>query len=146
MGPALGFLQATCAYSGSLTTSSQESGTGRDSPVLSRSRAQTRSVSAFSEELPMKKEVPQKKEVPHDKYFLKSLHQEIDLYDRKLAYLEKFAQFASTADREGAENKLLAKRATLAEKARLLVADGVEFNRTDLPRSFRALAEATADR
>ena len=41
----------------------------------------------------MKKEVPQKKEVPHDKYFLKSLHQEIDLYDRKLAYLEKFAQF-----------------------------------------------------
>jgi hypothetical protein len=94
----------------------------------------------------MKKEVPQKKEVPHDKYFLKSLHQEIDLYDRKLAYLEKFVQFASTADREGAENKLLAKRATLAEKAKQLVADGVEFNRTDLPRSFRALAEASADR
>ncbi|MGD0480251.1 MAG: hypothetical protein ABSA42_08785 [Terracidiphilus sp.] len=94
----------------------------------------------------MKKEVLQKKEVPHDKYFLKSLHQEIDLYDRKLAYLEKFAQFESTADREGAENKLLSKRASLAETARKLVADGVEFNRTDLPRSFRALAEANADR
>jgi hypothetical protein len=94
----------------------------------------------------MKKEVPQKKEVPHDKYFLKSLHQEIDLYDRKLAYLEKFAQFDSTADREGAESKLLSKRASLAETAKKLVADGVEFNRSDLPRSFRALAEANADR
>ena len=86
-----------------------------------------------------------KKEVPHDKYFLKSLHQEIDLYDRKLAYLEKYAQFESTADREGAENKLLAKRATLAETARQLVADGVEFNRSDLPRSFRASAEISAE-
>lgn len=93
----------------------------------------------------MKKEVPPKKEVPHDKYFLKSLHQEIDLYDRKLAYLEKFAQFESTADREGAENKLLSKRASLAETAKQLVADGVEFNRSDLPRSFRALAEAGAE-
>ncbi len=54
----------------------------------------------------MKKEVPQKKHVPHDKYFLKSLHQEIDLYDRKLAYLEKYAQFDSAEDREGAEHKL----------------------------------------
>ncbi len=94
----------------------------------------------------MKKEVAQKKEVPHDKYFLKSLHQEIDLYDRKLAYLEKFAQFDSIADREGAANKLITKRASLAETAKQLVADGVEFNRSDLPRSFRALAEASADR
>jgi hypothetical protein len=86
-----------------------------------------------------------KKEVPHDKYFLKSLHQEIDLYDRKLAYLEKYAQFASTADRQGAENKLLAKRASLAETAKQLVADGVEFNRSDLPRSFRASENTSAD-
>jgi hypothetical protein len=78
-----------------------------------------------------------KKPVPHDKYFLRSLHQEIDLYDRKISYLEKFAQFESTADREGAENKLLSKRATLAETAKQLVAEGVEFNPTDLPRSFR---------
>ena len=27
---------------------------------------------------------------PRDKYFLRSLHQEIDLYDRKLADLQKF--------------------------------------------------------
>jgi hypothetical protein len=93
----------------------------------------------------MKKEVPQKKEVPHDKYFLKSLHQEIDLYDRKLAYLEKFAQFDSAEDREGAEHKLQTKRATLAETAKKLVAEGVEFSRTDLPRSFRAEADAGAN-
>jgi hypothetical protein len=91
----------------------------------------------------MKKEAPQKKEkkVPHDKYFLKSLHEEIDLYDRKIAHLGVHVQFESTADREGAENKLIAKRATLAETARQLAADGVEFNPSDLPRSFRA-AEA----
>jgi hypothetical protein len=86
-----------------------------------------------------------KKEVPHDKYFLKSLHQEIDLYDRKLAYLENHAQFATTADREGAEGKLLAKRASLAATAKQLVADGVEFNLADLPRSFRAEEVAVAD-
>jgi hypothetical protein len=88
--------------------------------------------------VPQKKAAPQKKAVPHDKYFLRSLHQEIDLYDRKLAYLENYAQFASMADREGAEGKLVAKRASLAATAKQLVADGVEFNAADLPRSFRA--------
>jgi hypothetical protein len=87
-----------------------------------------------------------KKQVPHDKYFLRSLHQEIDLYDRKLAYLEKYVQFSSIADREGAENKLLAKRASLAQTARQLVADGVEFSPADLPRSFRASEQASSDR
>ena len=87
-----------------------------------------------------------KKAVPHDKYFLRSLHQEIDLYDRKLAYLDKYGEFASTTDREGAENKLLAKRASLAETAKQLVAEGVEFNQVDLPRSFRASEEAIANR
>jgi len=86
-----------------------------------------------------------KKEVPHDKYFLKSLHQEIDLYDRKLAYLEQYAQFETVADREGAESKLLSKRASLAETAKRLVADGVEFNRSDLPRSFRESEQAGLD-
>lgn len=83
-----------------------------------------------------------KKEVPHDKYFLKSLHQEIDLYDRKLAHLEKYAEFESTADREGAESKLLAKRASLTETAKQLVADGVEFSPSDLPRSLRTSEQA----
>lgn len=86
-----------------------------------------------------------KKQVPHDKYFLRSLHQEIDLYDRKIAYLENHAQFDSVADREGAENKLIAKRASLAETAKQLVAEGVEFKPSDLPRSFRASPEITAE-
>ena len=79
-----------------------------------------------------------KKEVPHDKYFLRSLHQEIDFFDRKLAYLEKYAEFASVADRKEAENKLITKRASLAETAKELAAEGVEFNLSELPRSFRA--------
>jgi hypothetical protein len=87
-----------------------------------------------------------KKQVPHDKYFLRSLHQEIDLYDRKLAYLVKYVQFASITDREGAENKLVAKRASLAETARQLIADGVEFSPADLPRSLRASENTISDR
>jgi len=82
------------------------------------------------------------KQVPHDKYFLRSLHQEIDLYDRKLAYLDKYVQFASLADRKEAEGRLLSKRSPLAETARQLVADGVEFNPAELPRSFRISADA----
>jgi hypothetical protein len=78
-----------------------------------------------------------KNQVSRDKYFLRSLHQEIDLYDRKLAHLDKYESFASHAGREEAEKKMLAKRAALAETARKLVADGVEFNPADLPRSFR---------
>lgn len=71
-----------------------------------------------------------------DKYFLRDLHQEIDLYDRKIAYLEKFAEFASPADREVAEKELLAKRAPLEKAALELAASGVEYDDKDLPRSF----------
>jgi hypothetical protein len=62
-----------------------------------------------------------------DKYFLRDLHQEIDLYDRKLAYLDKFVEFASPADREEAEQRLRAKRAPLEKTALELAASGVEY-------------------
>jgi hypothetical protein len=75
-----------------------------------------------------------------DKYFLRDLHQEIDLYDRKLAYLDKFAEFASPADRDEAEKGLLAKRAPLEKTALELAASGVEYDEKDLPRSFRAMS------
>lgn len=75
---------------------------------------------------------------PTDKYFLKSLHQEIDLYDRKLAYLNKYGEYATAEDRELAESKLLQKRAALEKTAKELAAAGVEFSAADLPRSFRA--------
>ena len=77
-----------------------------------------------------------------DKYFLKTLHQEIDLYDRKLAHLDKFEVFASPADRDEAEKKILTKRASLERTARELAASGVEFSESDLPRSFRTQVEA----
>ncbi len=83
--------------------------------------------------------------VPHDKYFLKSLHQEIDLYDRKLAYMANYVEFPSAAERQEAEKKMLAKRASLAETAKRLAADGVEFKASDLPRSFRETQAVSAD-
>lgn len=73
-----------------------------------------------------------------DKYFLRSLHQEIDFYDRQLAHLNKYMDFATEADRKTTEDKLIAKRAVLEKTAKELAASGIEFNSDDLPRSFRA--------
>lgn len=80
----------------------------------------------------MKKPAPR-----HDKYFLRDLHQEIDLYDRKLAYLNNYVEFASPGDRVEAEKRLLVRRAPLEKTARELAASGVAFEAKDLPRSFR---------
>jgi hypothetical protein len=88
----------------------------------------------------MKKSAARAKPAPrHDKYFLRDLHQEIDLYDRKLAYLNQYVDFASPRDREEAEKGLLAKRAPLEKAAMELAASGVEYEQKDLPRSFRAM-------
>ncbi|HEX3940212.1 MAG TPA: hypothetical protein VHX11_01880 [Acidobacteriaceae bacterium] len=76
-----------------------------------------------------------------DKYYLKSLHAEIDLYDRKLAHVAKYELFASEAEREIALGKMNTKRATLARTARKLMDDGIEFQSSDLPRSFRPQPE-----
>ncbi len=75
--------------------------------------------------------------VVQDKYFLRDLHREIDLYDRKLIHLVKHEVFASDALRDAAARKLANKREQLAETARTLAASGIEFQETDLPRSFR---------
>lgn len=88
----------------------------------------------------MKKSAAPAKPAPrHDKYFLRDLHQEIDLYDRKLAYLEQYAEFGSPEEREEAARALRAKRAPLEKSALQLVASGVEFEEKDLPRSLRAM-------
>ena len=78
-----------------------------------------------------------------DKYYLKSLHEEIDLYDRKLAHITKYELFASAAEREIAIGKMTTKRATLVRTAKKLVKDGVEFHPSDIPRSFRPQTEST---
>jgi hypothetical protein len=57
----------------------------------------------------------------HAKYYLKSLHEEIDLYDRKLAHMTKYELFASEAERETAIGKMTTKRATLVQTAKKLV-------------------------
>lgn len=72
-----------------------------------------------------------------DKYHLKSIHEEIGLFDRKLAHLMKFEKFETEAERDEAARKLKVKRQTLVQTALRLVAEGVEFKRTDLPRSMR---------
>jgi hypothetical protein len=88
----------------------------------------------FSEGHSMKKPAPRR-----DKYFLRDLHQRIDLYDRKLAYLDKYVDFASPEDREEAKQTLRAKRAPLEKTALELAASGVEFEEKDLSRSFSAM-------
>ena len=72
-----------------------------------------------------------------DKYFLRTLHQEIDLFDRKLAHLLRYDSFTNETDRKVSAGKMAAKRETLARTARKLVADGIEFKDSELPRSFR---------
>jgi hypothetical protein len=71
------------------------------------------------------------------KYFLKSVHAEIDLFDRRLAHLMKYDVFESEAARAAAARKLTLKREPLVKTAKRLVADGVEYKESDLPRSFR---------
>lgn len=76
-----------------------------------------------------------------DKYYLRSLHAEIDLYDRKLSHTAKYGLFASEAERESAVVKMTTKRETLARTARRLAEEGIEFHISDLPRSFRPQTE-----
>jgi len=71
------------------------------------------------------------------KYYLKSVHAEIDLFDRRLAHLNKFEVFESEAARVAAARKLTLKRDPLVVIAKRLVAEGVEYKESELPRSFR---------
>lgn len=71
------------------------------------------------------------------KYHLKSVHEEIDLFDRKLAHLMNFEKFDSDAARDEAVRKMNVKRAALVKSALQLAADGVEYKQNELPRSLR---------
>ncbi|MEZ2347230.1 hypothetical protein [Terriglobus sp. RCC_193] len=75
--------------------------------------------------------------VVQDKYYLRDLHREIDLYDRKLIHLQKHEVFANETLRDAAVKKMAAKRETLAATARSLAASGIEYHESELPRSFR---------
>ena len=71
------------------------------------------------------------------KYHLKTIHSEIDLFDRRLAHLNKYEVFESEAARIAAARKLTLKRDPLVATAKRLASEGVEFKESELPRSFR---------
>jgi len=83
--------------------------------------------------------------LPSGKYQLKSLHEEIGLFDRKLAHLQKFETFATEAERNASVDKLSAKRNLLVRKAQLMIDEGIEFSESERPRSLRAEAESASD-
>jgi hypothetical protein len=74
--------------------------------------------------------------IVENKYYLKTVHEEIGLFDRKLAHLLKYDVFDSDAAKEAAVRKLARKRETLVETAKRMAAEGVEFKPSDLPRSI----------
>jgi hypothetical protein len=75
------------------------------------------------------------------KYHLKTIHADIDLYDRRLAHLLKYEVFATEAARAAAARKINLKRDPLVVTAKRLAAEGVEFKPSELPRSFRPEGE-----
>ena len=77
------------------------------------------------------------------KYALKDLHEEIDLFDRKIAYCANHEQFDSPQARESALQKLVTKRESLVKAALAMASRGVECDPKYLPRSFKAAALAT---
>lgn len=79
-----------------------------------------------------------------DKYHLKTIHEEIDLFDRKLAHLTNFEKFDSDEARDLATHKMTTKRETLVKTARRLAAEGIEFKPNELPRSLRPRDETGA--
>lgn len=74
---------------------------------------------------------------PDSKYGLKDLHQEIDLFDRKIAYCRNFEKFDSEQARASALQKLVNKRETLVKTALAMAGRGVEYDPQYLPRSFK---------
>lgn len=78
------------------------------------------------------------------KYELKDLHQEIDYYDRKIAYCQTLEPYATEDARAEALKKLVTKRETLVKEAKGMAERGVEFDEKYLPRSFRAAAGEVA--
>ena len=75
--------------------------------------------------------------IVENKYYLKTVHEEIGLFDRKLAHLLKYEVFETEEAREAATRKLARKRETLVETAKRMAAEGIEYKPSDLPTSIR---------
>ncbi len=77
------------------------------------------------------------KTMPDSKFALNDLHQEIDFFDRKIAYCQTFEKFDSQEERESALRKLVTKRGSLVKTALAMVERGVQCDAKHLPRSFK---------
>lgn len=84
--------------------------------------------------------------LPSGKYQLKTLHEEIDLFDRKLAHLHKYETFATEAERNVSADKLAAKRSLLVRKAQQMIDEGIEFNEFERPKSLRSDTTAAEEK
>lgn len=82
--------------------------------------------------------------IPDSKYSLKDLYQQIDLFDRKIAYCQGNEKFETEEARGAAHRKLVTKRAALVATALAMAGRGVQCDPKYLPRSLKAAA-ATAD-
>lgn len=80
---------------------------------------------------------------PDSTYALKDLYEEIDLFDRKIAYCENHEQFDYHQARESALQKLVTKRESLVKVALAMASRGIECDPKYLPRSFKAAALAS---
>ncbi len=67
---------------------------------------------------------------------MKDLHQEIGLFDRKIAYCKNHEHFVSEADRAAAVHKLEIKRMRLVKGVLRAAKEGVEFDPQYLPQSL----------
>lgn len=79
----------------------------------------------------------------NNKCTLRSLHQEIDLLDRKLAHMARYDLSPAGPARDAVEHKLVQQREKIEKKARQMMVDGVSYIDSDLPRSFRPATPAT---
>jgi hypothetical protein len=76
--------------------------------------------------------------IPDSKSALKDLHQEIDLFDRKIAYCQNYENVATEQARAAALQKLVTKRESLVKTALGMASRGIVCDPKYLPRSFKA--------
>lgn len=80
---------------------------------------------------------------PNNRFALRDLHKEIDLFDRKIAYCQGNEKFDSETERQSALQKLVTRRETLVKAALDAVSRGIESEPEYLPRSFKISAAGT---
>ena len=83
--------------------------------------------------------------LPRDKYFLRSIQEDIALYDRKLAHLIKYESFASEKERNTAAAKIAVKRGQLIRHAQQLAEEGIEYEPSKIAQPLRSPEELAAE-